>query len=162
MWKLQKNPGESSRSSSLNSTFFCGPPHQRRSHRRPDPRSLSPANRVTVDSHMFSWGEDDEPLTFGFLFSRSSDPPISWHLPRRHPQRSRPRPATLRPQVPRHSPTSTRPRSDIASDRAPVARQVALPALRLASARRRPGAWTLLYPLSLSLVTALPSTRDPI
>ena len=67
MWKLQKNPGESSRSSSLNSTFFCGPPHQRRSRRRPDPRSLSPANRVTVDSHMFSWGEDDESLHFWHL-----------------------------------------------------------------------------------------------
>ena len=68
MWKLQKNPGESSRSSSLNSTFFCGPPHQRRSRRRPDPRSLSPANRVTVDSHMFSWGEDDESLHFWHLY----------------------------------------------------------------------------------------------
>ena len=68
MWKLQKNPGESSRSSSLNSTFFCGPPHQRRSRRRLDPRSLSPANRVTVDSHMFSWGEDDESLHFWHLY----------------------------------------------------------------------------------------------
>ena len=68
VWKLQKNPGESSRSSSLNSTFFCGPPHQRRSRRRPDPRSLSPANRVTVDSLMFSWGEDDESLHFWHLY----------------------------------------------------------------------------------------------
>ena len=29
---------------------------------------LSPANRVTVDSHMFSWGEDDESLHFWHLY----------------------------------------------------------------------------------------------